>query len=285
MTPPAVLSFDATTATTLLPAFLIAAAVSCLAFSAAHPSAQGSSDHLDRAGGDAALEHLHLPLTEQLGVVVGGRAADEDVVALRGLVEQVLRLHPSDLHVVERHVEGDVGVADQAVVADHRHLLLARGRDDGGGLLGVDGHDDEHERALGEGLASLLLLKGGVAVGCLHDHVGVQFLHAFDEQVAVALPPLFGERVEQQGDGQLRRLELVRLVTAAAARDENREGQQGAGKAKAGHVRESSRRVRRGPRRRESARGQGRLGRKLYSRYVATARRRFSEGGGGGPTR
>ena len=117
-----------------------------------------------------------------------------------------------DLHVVERHVEGDVGIANEAVVADDGHLLLARGRDDRGGLLGVGRYDDERLDALVEQLASLLLLQRSVAVGGLDDGLAAELLDALDEEVAVALPALLDQRVEQQPD-----LDLVGALLRAAS--------------------------------------------------------------------
>src|SRR5215213_1145038 len=76
------------------------------------------------------LQDFHLPLAQQLRVVVRGRAADEYVVALRHALEEVVGLKLADLLVVERDVEVGLAVAYQPVVGDDGHALRLRRLDD-----------------------------------------------------------------------------------------------------------------------------------------------------------
>src|SRR5829696_8337300 len=92
--------------------------------------------HLEIAAVDDAVRAL----LEELGVVVRGSAVDHDDAALGAVVLQLLHealaLKLAHLLVVERDVVVDVGVRDQAVVADHRDLRLLRAIHDRAGRRG-----------------------------------------------------------------------------------------------------------------------------------------------------
>ena len=90
------------------------------------------------------------------------------------LLDEALALELADLLVVERDVVVDVGVRDQAVVADHRNLRLLRAGHDRAGRRGVHRVEHEHLRALGDGGLSLLLLLGRVLVGVRVDDLAVR---------------------------------------------------------------------------------------------------------------
>ncbi|ENN88048.1 hypothetical protein RHSP_51307 [Rhizobium freirei PRF 81] len=95
------------------------------------------ADVLDLASIDGGLQHFHLAGEEEVGVRVGRRALDEDVVALRLGLQHVASLHAAHFLVVEGDVEGS-RIFDQAVVADNRNAFvggLFDGRADGVGIL------------------------------------------------------------------------------------------------------------------------------------------------------
>ena len=201
MAPPAVMSFDATTATTWLLAFFSAASVSAIAASACQSGVHGSATILMSPRLDGIVERGHLSLANQLGVVVGLRAAEEDVVPFRRPIAQVLRLLLADRPVVVGQVQIDVGFQDQPVVADHGDGALLRGFDNlRRGFRAVRDHDQRLHAALEQRLGMLQLFRI-VAFGGLDQDVGAQLLGAFQEQVAVALPAfLLRQRVHQEAD-------------------------------------------------------------------------------------
>ncbi len=117
---------------------------------------------LDRVG-----QHLLLALAQEVGVRVGGRALDEDVVALGLDLEHAARLHAADLLVVEGDVE-HAGLLDQAVVGDDRQALALLGLGQRGqDRVLVHGQDDQHLGALGDQAVDVgdLLLRRAAGVG------------------------------------------------------------------------------------------------------------------------
>src|ERR1044072_5104414 len=62
-------------------------------------------DDLHIAAVDGRLEDVHLAVAQELRVVVGGRAADEDVVTFGHMLEGVFALHLAHLHDLMRDVE------------------------------------------------------------------------------------------------------------------------------------------------------------------------------------
>ena len=108
---------------------------------------------------------------EGLGVRVGRIALDQDVVALRDLLEDRVRLGLADADVVERDVQG-ARVLDQAVIADDRDARrLGLRRPPAGSAFGVLGQHDEDLGALrdhGVDVGRLLLaLEVGVGIDVL----------------------------------------------------------------------------------------------------------------------
>ena len=126
----------------------------------------------------AAVDDAVRALLEQLGVVVRRGAVDHDDVALGAVVgellDEALALKLADLLVVERDVVVDVGVRDQAVVADHRDLRLLRAIHDRACRRRVHRVEHEHLRALRDCGLSLLLLLGRVLVRVRVDDLAVR---------------------------------------------------------------------------------------------------------------
>ena len=143
---------------------------------------------------------LHLAFAQQERVVVGGRPADQDVVALGRLLHRVLRLQLAHAHGAERHVEVHVRVEDEPVVRDDGHVHLVRGLHDRGRGLAVVGHHQQHVDALGQQVLGLGVLERVVRVRGLHEHLRPARLRLLDDQVAVALPALLLEGVHREAD-------------------------------------------------------------------------------------
>jgi hypothetical protein len=111
-----------------------------------------------------------------------------------------LRLLFADFHVVERQIQIDIGIANQAVVGDHGHADFVRHFNGARHRHAVVRHNDEYLCAGSEQrfhVADLLVVVG---VGRLHFDFGAQFLCAFHEQVAVGLPARFFQGIERQAD-------------------------------------------------------------------------------------
>ena len=174
-------------------------------------------DDLHVAAVNRRLEDVHLPLAQEQGVVVGGRSADEDVVAFGHVLERVVGLHLAHLLDLVRDVEVNVGVADEAVVGDDGDALAVRVLDDGGSDLAVVRRDDQNVHALRQKVVALLGLHGVVAVGDLHVELRADLFGPRFHQRLVALPALLLERVHREADvdGFAR---LLHLPLVAAAR-------------------------------------------------------------------
>ncbi len=84
-------------------------------------------DDLDVAALDGILEGGHLSVANELGIVIRGCTAEQDVVAFGRPVAQVLRLQLADGVIVVGNVEIDVGFQDQPVVADNGNGALLGG--------------------------------------------------------------------------------------------------------------------------------------------------------------
>src|SRR5919197_1285516 len=116
--------------------------------------------------------------------------------------------------VVERHVRVEVGVRDQPVIGDHRHVLLVGLLDDAGGRLDVDGVKRERigpvgQRGLGLGLLLLRILRG-VRV----DHLAARAV-ALD--LGLELGPVVGLVARGLGLGQEQGDRLALGLAAAGA--------------------------------------------------------------------
>ena len=156
---------------------------------------------LDVAALDGVLERGHLSLANELGVVVGRRAAQQDVVPLRRPVAQELGLLFADVPIVVGQVHVDISFQDQPVVADDGHGTLLRGFDNPRRGFRVVRHHHQHLHAAREQRFGLLQLFRIIAFGRLDQNVGAQLLGAFQEQVTVALPAfLLRQRVHQEAD-------------------------------------------------------------------------------------
>ena len=148
----------------------------------------GLVDDLHRPALDRGAEHLELPLTNRLGVGIRRRPANQQVVAFLRPLQQIARLKLTHLDRIEGHVEVDVGVAHQPVVADDRHFLRLGLLDDLGRRLGVVGNQDQHLDALAEQLVGKLRLFDPIAIGGLDEDVRFAILRPLDEQIAVPQP-------------------------------------------------------------------------------------------------
>src|SRR5262249_57133139 len=83
------------------------------------------------------FQDVHLSFAKQAGVVVGRRSTDQNVVALGGAVKQVFRLQLADLDVVERNVEVQIAISDDAVISEHWNILATGAVPHRGGNLDV----------------------------------------------------------------------------------------------------------------------------------------------------
>ena len=145
------------------------------------------------------LERGHLSLANELGVMVGSRAANEDVVPLGRPVAQELSLLRADVPIVVREVQIYVGVHDQPVVTDHWNGALLGGRDDLACGLGAVRNNHKHLNALRKQRFRLLQLLRVIPFRGLHENIGAQLLGAFHEEVPVTLPSfLFPQRVHEE---------------------------------------------------------------------------------------
>ena len=167
---------------------------------------------------DVELQDLHLPLVVEDGVVVGRGAADQHVAPSRGVLHRPGGLELPHPLVVEGEVEVDVGVQDQPVVGDHRHVRPVRRLDDRRRRGAVVRRHHQHVHPLGEEVLGLGVLHRLVVVGRLHEDAGAELRAALDEQVPVALPALLAQGVEREADGDLPVGTGAGAGTVAAAR-------------------------------------------------------------------
>ena len=59
---------------------------------------------------------------QNLGAFVAGRTRDQHIVAFGRVSHQICCLHPADLNAIKSHVEIDITVQDQAIVADDLYI-------------------------------------------------------------------------------------------------------------------------------------------------------------------
>ena len=126
----------------------------------------------------------------------------------------------ADFFVVEGDVGVDFAVFDQAVVADHRHVLGLRLFGDRRRRFRVHRVDDEHFGALGQRRFGLALLLFGVAAGVAVDDFAVfaQFFDRFFE-VGPVVGFVAGRLVFRQQEG-----DLGATATAAASTTRGNQG-------------------------------------------------------------
>ena len=133
-------------------------------------------------------------------ILVAGKDA-KAVADAAAKLDGVKKVLLADAPAVVRQIQIDVGVEDQAVVADHRYRSLLRGVHDLRRRLGVVGDDDQHLHAALEQRLRLLQLLRIVAFGRFDQDVGVELFGALDEEVTVALPAfLRPQRIHEQTD-------------------------------------------------------------------------------------
>src|SRR5690606_1249720 len=160
------------------------------------------ADHLDGAAVNQGLEHLEVSLPDQVGVVVGGRAAEPEVPAGRyplddgpghlGAHPDTVEGHVDGIRMVDGHVVGNGG---DAFAGGHLH----RGR----GRVAVAGDDDDHIHAPGDEVLDLGVLDELVVVGVGEDDVNAQFLRLLRHHVPLAGPALLREAADGDANGDL----------------------------------------------------------------------------------
>ena len=146
------------------------------------------ADNLDITLVDGRLQDFHLAFTQHFGVVVGGRAAEQEVIALGRCVQHAAGLHLADLFVIERDVGVDIGIEDQAIIGHDLDPGLLRFSHRIGQHRGVKRHDDDDIDTPGNkvfDLRNLLLLVG---ISRLHEDLGIHFFCRRDEIVTVTRP-------------------------------------------------------------------------------------------------
>ena len=194
----------------LLPSAVIACCASRWAFSAVQPGVSYSFATLTPAASKPLLE----PCLEERRVGVGRVAVDHDDRAAGAAVffqffRQRFGLQFADLFVVEGDVGVDFAVFDQAVVADHRHVLGVRLFGDRRRRFRVHRVEDEDFGALGQRRFALGLLLFSVAAGVEVDDFAVGALF-FDRvfEVRAVVGFVAGRFVfrQQEGDRRCRRL-------------------------------------------------------------------------------
>src|SRR5919197_2827251 len=116
--------------------------------------------------------------------------------------------------VVERHVRVEVGVRDQPVIGDHRHVLLVGLLDDAGGRLDVDGVQREHIGPVGQRGLGLSLLLLWILRGVRVDHLAARAV-ALD--LGLELGPVVGLVARGLGLGQEQGDRLALGLAAAGA--------------------------------------------------------------------
>ena len=209
----------------LLPSAVIACWASRWAFSADQPGVSYSLATVDPGG----FEPFVGACLEEGGVGVGRVAVDHDDRAAGAAVffqffRQRFGLQFADFFVVEGDVGVDFAVFDQAVVAEHRHVLGLCLFGDRRGRFRVHRVDDEDFGALGQRRFGLALLLLGVAAGVAVDDfaVGALFFDRFFEVRPVVgfVARRFVFR-QQEGD-----LGATAVAAAAAARGDQGDHEQ-----------------------------------------------------------
>ena len=91
---------------------------------------------------------------------------------------------------MQAQIQIDVGLEDQADVTYHGHRFLHGEIDDLRRFLCGVRDDDERFDATVEERLRLLQLLANVALGGFDEHVAIELLRAFVEEIAIALPAL-----------------------------------------------------------------------------------------------
>jgi hypothetical protein len=99
-----------------------------------------------------------------------------------------------------RNVEIDIGIANQTIIADHRHVLLMRSFDDCRGDLSVMRRNDQDIDTFGEKALGLIYLGGVAAIGDQYLTLRADFLAALFDQRLVALPAFLFQSVHRKSD-------------------------------------------------------------------------------------
>src|SRR5215213_10718554 len=161
------------------------------------------------------VEHGVVALLEQRGVVVRRRPVelgDAGIGLALEALHEALALQLAHGHVVERDVVVARALERQAVVVDDLDAARLRVRLDGGAGAGVEVRQQQHLRAVGDGLLGLLLLRGLVALRVLDLDGHAEIVEGLLQERSVGLlPAVRGLRVRQQDR------DLLRLATTAAA--------------------------------------------------------------------
>ena len=95
------------------------------------------------------LQHFLLAAPQEIGVRIGGRPLDHDVVALGHGFQNGAGLHAADFDVVEGQIER-TGVFDQTVIADNRNTFVSGSCDGRADRLAVLRQNDQCIYALGD---------------------------------------------------------------------------------------------------------------------------------------
>ena len=156
--------------------------------------------HLDVALVDGRLEHLQLALAQHLRVVVGRRAAEQEVVALRLRVVDALRLQFADLLVIERDVGVDIGIENQAVIRHDLDARFVRFGHDVTERFRIERHDHDHIDAARNQVFDLRDLPLFAGIGRLHGHLGAELFRCGDKIVAIARPAFDAQVVDTEAN-------------------------------------------------------------------------------------
>ena len=148
----------------------------------------------------AGLQDLELAFAQHLRVVVGRRAAEQEVVALRLRVVDALRLHFADLLVVERDIGIDIGIENQTVIRHDLDARLLRFGDHIAERLRIERHDHDHVDAARDQVFDLRNLPLFARIGGLHRYFRAELFRCSDEIVAIARPALDAQIVDTEAD-------------------------------------------------------------------------------------
>ncbi len=161
----------------------------------------GLADIDDIAGIDRGLENFHGAGEQEVGVGIGARTLDEDVIAGRRDRLHFARLDAAHFGVVEGEVER-IGIFDQPVIANHRNAF-----GDGRGNGGLDGvvilrQNDQSIGALGDEAFDIgeLLGRRGLRVG--RNIGGAELFELGLDGGFVGLPAFFLEVGPRNADGE-----------------------------------------------------------------------------------
>src|SRR5579859_1314171 len=150
------------------------------------------ADHLDGARVDRWLQHVEIAGMEKVGIGIGRRTLDEDVIAFRRRLLDRARLNAANLAVVEGQVE-DAGALDQAVIAHDRNALgLGLGDRRLNGIR-VLGEDDERRGAARDQALDVRQLLGRRTLRVGTDIAGAALVESGLDRGLVGLPAFFLE--------------------------------------------------------------------------------------------